>query len=736
MSDTKPQDSEIKYYATCTTEAMNIRLGPTNVSRIVTKSPTKVLNGETINVYDIDSNGWMKHWHERLQCFVYTRKTNNNKSVFNIKTVNELNTTIITNSVITENTKDKLEQTNTEKNDDELPKAIGYAIVTDKITGQALNFRFNPSTSASTYYQKGIERYFAYPGEKYEIYGISDDGNWAKVIHPETNNIAWLATKRLLFHNNSKATYLDITLYDIETEPNEKGDNPEPIETEKEPNIIDLNDQTEIDAMDKYYTSLFDDKWYEYNGGFSSESDIIKPTKSSDKHSNLATEGSNNLNEIISSFNRNSNSSDDSENLSNFEELTSDNNKNDNSAISTWKEQLNTHAPALVQNESNFPRVIGQDQNGVFKYDYAQNYYENDSLGGIGGDGPIYDKSTGNYAESTFDLLMKNLRKSLDIPSMDSYNDTYKKQLHMYNRFKLPTTNDQLCNSFSHIFFTKPDLNIFGKNGVLDSAAGGIDSFISNMYKMCPTIFSQLTLDNKDGIDQESGTRFMMYLSNKSNSIDIKDEELEVSEYGQTHTGFKLVYGKNTLKARQAGEITIEFIDDKRLTIYKLVRIWIDYISGCYRGLYLPKEEYLTYHALDYASSIYYILCAEDGETVIYWAKFYGVFPVNVPSSQYSKAREHTIKLPQGNYTFKYTIKEEMTPMIIHEFNSCTSPIHSEYGSIYSPNFDPETLNAGTWVGTPFITLEKDASGAYIYKLRFRPYGTTNYREPSATRDK
>lgn len=580
--------------------------------------------------------------------------------------------------------------------------SIGYAVVTDVVS--YLNFRTNPSTTAKTYEQRGIKRYYATAGERYEIYGISDDGNWIKVIHPDTNNIAWLANKRLILNGNKEATYLDITLYNIEKTDADINKEVPIIDKGTTPEKLDIRNDDERKAAEDYYNNLFDDNWYEYLGGQKSKNSSDKLIASDH---NFVSVSKNNLDKLISKFNSESNVDDD---YVTTREVDFD-----------WKTALNHNAPSIVQNDMNFP-VIDSVNNGVYRYNYAQNYYEGSTKGGLGITASTETK------DSTFDLMLQNLRKALDIPSMDSYHDTYSKQLHMYNRFKLPTSNDQLAKSFSHVFFTKPDLNIFGKNGVMDNATGGVDSFINNIYKMTPTLFSQLTLDNVDGIDQEAGTRFMMYLSNKAASIDISDESLEVAEYGQTHTGFKLIYGKNTLKAKQAGDITISFTDDRRLTIYKIIRVWLDYISGCYRGLYLPKDEYIYYHALDYASSIYYILCAEDGETIIYWAKYYGTFPVNVPSSQYSKAEGNNINTPKGNYTFKYTIKEEMTPMIIHEFNSCTAPIQTKYGSVYTKTYNPDILTGGTWVGAPFITLEYDSAGSYIYKLRFRPYDTTGYK--------
>ena len=122
---------------------------------------------------------------------------------------------------------------------------------------------------------------------------------------------------------------------------------------------------------------------------------------------------------------------------------------------------------------------------------------------------------------------------------------------------------------------------------------------------------------------------------------------------------------------------------------------------------------------LDYAGAVYYILTAEDGETILFWSKYYGVFPTNIPSGQYSWAAGNVISNPQLDITYQFSFKEDFNPYSIIEFNA-----NANVGSNpkYIPVYDAKLGHAGeTWVGTPFIELVKNnnADCPYVYKLRF-----------------
>ena len=211
----------------------------------------------------------------------------------------------------------------------------------------------------------------------------------------------------------------------------------------------------------------------------------------------------------------------------------------------------------------------------------------------------------------------------------------------------------------------------------------------------------------------------MMSLSNFSNSFSLNDEFIENNTYGTTFTGYKIAYGKNNISSKTAGNFTITYSDDRNFHIYQLHRLWVEYINGVFRGTIVPLVADVFNKILDYTSAVYYILTAEDGETIIFWSKYYGVFPTTIPAGQYSWAAGNIITNPTIDIEYQYSFKEDFNPYTINEFNY-NSRVESN-GTKYVPVFDRKLNQVGTtWVGAPFIELHKGDGGIYEYKLRFR----------------
>ena len=63
--------------------------------------------------------------------------------------------------------------------------------------------------------------------------------------------------------------------------------------------------------------------------------------------------------------------------------------------------------------------------------------------------------------------IIKDLNYTLGI--MDNSSDSLHKPWELtttkYNRFKLPLLNDALQKGFGHVFFVKPNCNLFNSNG-------------------------------------------------------------------------------------------------------------------------------------------------------------------------------------------------------------------------------------------------------------------------------
>ena len=322
---------------------------------------------------------------------------------------------------------------------------------------------------------------------------------------------------------------------------------------------------------------------------------------------------------------------------------------------------------------------------------------------------PVMDYTI-NYSEISDGL--KLLRKSINI-SNDSIATTFKRYTKKYNRFKIPTPNDTLTKTFSHVFFTRPDCNILRKVS-------------SGSWKLTDTVkdnpvFSVGMAMNEHLLYQLTSTGpyyndFMMYASNKAGSFEEKDTSIDMDTYGKTFRGHSIAYGKHNVKSKASSEFSVTYNDDRNLHITHLHNYWTEYISGVYTGRFTPDLNKILQKELDYACSAYYIVTAENGEDIIYWAKYYGVFPTNVPTSMLSWSAGQVITNPEVNITYAYSIREPMNPETLYEFN-----LNSHPGSYkFAKTYEPSLLSTGrTWVGGPFIEFTKDSNGRPLYKLRF-----------------
>lgn len=314
--------------------------------------------------------------------------------------------------------------------------------------------------------------------------------------------------------------------------------------------------------------------------------------------------------------------------------------------------------------------------------------------------------------------IVDAMNDTLFIPkSGTTLNEDFKTMTTKYNRFKVANPNLALQKGFAHVFFVRPSCNL------LSGASYSLnlrDELQANehfhyTWKNSPNVVKELVAENGSGHD------FMLTLSNAVASFSLSEEYINSDMYGKTYTGYKIAYGQHNIESKTAGEFQVTFNDDRNLNIYQLHRVWVEYISGVFRGEISPITNNIVNKIMDYVGSCYYILTAEDGETIIFWSKYYGIFPTNIPSSQYSWGSGNVISNPQVDITYKYSFKEDFNPYSILEFNYNSRM--GQHDANYIPIYDTKLDHVGaTWVGAPFIELIRDpSSGVYEYKLRFRP---------------
>lgn len=300
----------------------------------------------------------------------------------------------------------------------------------------------------------------------------------------------------------------------------------------------------------------------------------------------------------------------------------------------------------------------------------------------------------------------------------ESSTQIFTRTTNYYNRFKLPMLNEILQKGFSHVFFTRPCCNLLNADGTGLNDLAQSNQFINHAWHESPELVKELV-----SVGEKNSTHdFMLSLSNRAGSFGTKDEYIGTDTYGKTFTGFRIAYGKNNVESKASGEFTITFSDDRFLRTFQIIKLWVEYISNCYRGKMEPLPGTILNKELDYVSSVYYFVTAEDGETIIFWTKYTGVFPTSIPSNQFSWNKGTLLSNPECSVSFQYSIKSDYNPESLLEFN--VNSHVAEHGSIYEPTYDPNLLTgARTWVGAPFVELCKNENGTdspYVFKLRYR----------------
>lgn len=263
------------------------------------------------------------------------------------------------------------------------------------------------------------------------------------------------------------------------------------------------------------------------------------------------------------------------------------------------------------------------------------------------------------------------------------------KDISHLNRFRVRIPDFELENSIGYVFFTKPDLNILDESGNFLEQTKKRPEF-HDVMNTDPFLFKSLK-SNQQG-------SFINILCNRAENFETSDETIKTRTTGETQNDWKIAYGGRDHESRAAGTFNIGYTDDRNISIYKLHKIWKDYIHLISMG-YIEPSDYNRYKmVLDYACSVYFFLTEEDGESIVFYTKYVGVFPTNIPSSVFSWSKGESKKL---NYQiqYQYSFKRDMDPLIIKDFN-----IAAGTSNQYEPMYNKDAgVMGNTWVSSAFI---------------------------------
>lgn len=306
-----------------------------------------------------------------------------------------------------------------------------------------------------------------------------------------------------------------------------------------------------------------------------------------------------------------------------------------------------------------------------------------------------------------------------------------------FNRFGVLDPYNAVSGTKEYLFFTKPDLHIVEPGtGTLNEELWNQPYFVE-LGQRYPMVITQL--QNSNGIGGNKGP-FMAILSNAvKNSLEIPGVTANTIDTPSTIYGTSYNYRGWGFQSDEKVEFSLEFEDTKYLEIYNLVKAYEEYERLKKLGMVTPPNidgapvvngrcfsYYIKNKILHDQFSVYKFIVEDDGETILYYAKLWGVFFKNVPREAFSD-----MKVDGGlRYTidFEAAFIDDMNPTILTDFNQLVMP-HIPEGAVELPIYNQQKrMIDGSWASMPIITKVKTEgiewngprSMKHIYKLKWR----------------
>lgn len=288
-----------------------------------------------------------------------------------------------------------------------------------------------------------------------------------------------------------------------------------------------------------------------------------------------------------------------------------------------------------------------------------------------------------------------------------------------FNRYGCLDPYNNVQNTREYIFFTKPDLHIFE-----GSTPNTLNSELSNN-----PIFSDAMMRYHDVLKQLQYSvnnpkfAFVNLLSNSVKStLDLPGISTNDVQTSENIYGTFMTYRRSSLTSDEQHEFSLEFEDTKYLEVYMWFRLYDEYCKLKDLGMVSPpNENYIVNKILHDQMSVFKFIVGDDGETLIYWSKLWGVYPKNVPREAFSDLSGNNGL--RFSISFKSQFVDDMDPTILGDLNAITldnnqMPVQTDILPLYDKEIHAVS---GEWAGLPFIVRDsKVIDTNAIYKLKWR----------------
>lgn len=301
-----------------------------------------------------------------------------------------------------------------------------------------------------------------------------------------------------------------------------------------------------------------------------------------------------------------------------------------------------------------------------------------------------------------------NLMHQIDashIPPSDPYQQEAWQNFDRY--YSVNMNLDHVDTRYQYVFMVRPECNIVKETNKLelcDSTAK--DPFFIWMNAWHSVILRGLTMEFDASHD------FIPFLVGRTEMLQLPDYAIKSYQYYQPYTHYSLPYGGTGIESQSGGTFDMSFKDDHQFRLHKFFQAWLYYIDGVSRNRFHPKEKFITYNKIDYATSVYHFIMAPDGKHIQWWSKYTGCVPTSISNSDLSWNKGGTF---DGKFSvpFQYFYFESLNPEILGDFNR-----NSNGARTLANGYNNDFMSMGNhYVGAPYVSVE---GGGYSFVLNWR----------------
>lgn len=319
------------------------------------------------------------------------------------------------------------------------------------------------------------------------------------------------------------------------------------------------------------------------------------------------------------------------------------------------------------------------------------------------------------------DKQIKRVIQNMGIVNRESVDDNTSLLYTKFDRNGCVDPYNGFNGARSYTFFTRPDLHIF-KDLYSDELNPELmaTSFFDDVKDRYIEILRLLQSSHF-----KNRSPFITLLSNTINApVELPSISATKNiETGANAFGTTITYRGTSHPTDEAVTFSTEFVDNRYLETFMYFKIFDEYEKQKLLGRVTPvNKRYIYDKILSDQIAIYRIDVAEDGESILYFAKWTGCFPTNVPSDVLSDIENITGNLTL-NISWHAQFFDDMDLNILSDFNALVARRAPKYFKDETdksdiPLYDPVThMSNGEWAHVPYIATIKETNESKLNRI-------------------